>query len=66
MVLVDTKGKILEVAQNIALDFKLKIVTDRAEYEAESANKPFDTAHYIEPQQVLSSAANKARYPSST
>lgn len=64
--LLGTKGELLEVAQNIAPDFELKLVTDRGEFEAEAANKPFDTSRPHEERQVLSSAANKARYANTT
>ncbi len=60
--LLGTKGEILAVAQNVAPDFQLKLVTDRAEFEAEAANKPFDTTRPVQEQQTLSSAASKARY----
>ena len=60
--LLGTKGELLEVAQNIAPDFELKLVTDRGEFEAEAANKPFDTSRPHEERQVLSSAASKDRY----
>ena len=60
--LVGTKGEVLAVAQNIAPDFKLKLVTDRADFEAEAANKHFDDTRPPQPEQVHSSAASKARY----
>lgn len=60
--LVGAKGEILEVAQNIDPEFQIKLVTDRTAFDLEAANKPFNTARPVAPQQTLSSAASKARY----
>lgn len=62
VVLLDPQGNQIAEANNIAPDFQVKIVCDRAEFEAEAANKPFDSTRPVQPQQTLSSAASKARY----
>jgi hypothetical protein len=62
VILVGTSGEILEVAQNIAPDFQVKIVTTRAEFRREAGNKPFRTDRLPQPEQVHSLAASKERY----
>jgi hypothetical protein len=62
VILLDTKGNVLERADNIAPDFQVKVVRDRTEFNTEAANKPFRTDRPLPEQQTLSSAASKARY----
>ena len=62
VILLDPQGKVIASANNIDPEFRFKVVRDRAEFEAEAANKPFDTTRPVQEHQTLSSAASKARY----
>ena len=62
VVLVGTNGEVLEVAQNIAPDFHVKLVTTRDEFRREASNKPFRTDRPPQPEQVHSQEASRARY----
>jgi hypothetical protein len=60
--LVNPQGQVIATASNIAPDFKLTLVTDRAAFEAEACNKPFDTTRPQQPQQPLNSAFHHPKH----
>lgn len=62
VILEDPQGKCIATASNVAPDLEILVTRDRAVYEQEAANKPFDTTRPPQPEQVHSSAASKARY----
>lgn len=42
-VLLNPEGKVEAIASNISDDLKVVVVKDRAAFEAEACNKPFDS-----------------------
>lgn len=56
------EGLIEAVANNIAPELTVKVVTTVVDFNNEAANKPFDTGRPPQEQMTLSAAASKARY----
>jgi hypothetical protein len=60
---LDSNGQnIISVASNISADLKVVLTEGWASFEDEAANKPFSDTRTLQPVQVMSMAASKARY----
>ena len=53
VILTDPQGKVIASATNVAPDLDVVFTNDRAIYEQEAANKPFDSTRQLPPSQPL-------------